>query len=104
MLALHVLARQRVDQSAAMRARMCTTHQKSPAIDPYGIRARARGEGAEFELQACPASIAASCTFIPPGANEFPAMMTDGCSIRTLAELLKPEERDSEEDEVCAWP
>ena len=26
-------------------------------------------------------------------------MMTDGCSIRTLAELLKPEERDSEEDE-----
>ena len=29
-------------------------------------------------------------------------MMTDGCSIRTLAELLKPEERDREEDEVCA--
>lgn len=94
MLALHVLARQHVTNQ------LLRTHNTNlPRSLRYG---RARGEGAEFELQACPASIAASCTFIPPGANEFPAMMTDGCSIRTLAELLKPEERDSEEDEVCA--
>ena len=99
MLALHVLARQHVT-SQLLRAH--TQHNRNLPRSPALWYGRGRGEGAEFELQTCPASIAASCTFIPPGANEFPAMMTDGCSIRTLAELLKPEERDSEEDEVCA--
>ena len=100
MLALHVLARQHVTNQLP-RTHNTTEISRDP-VSPALWYGRARGEGAEFELQACPASIAASCTFIPPGANEFPAMMTDGCSIRTLAELLKPEERDSEEDEVCA--